>query len=309
LSRTPEQLRSRLDARQKARADELEAAIDRAMDNGWDGGVFGHVFREEIEWMLRDELRSRYPAWELDFRTEPGDQNKERCYKTTISFTPCSPLDRQKRKYGEPLKPGTEFGRLKVVRDVGSQRVECQCSCGNTWVGPRANLGRGNRSCGCWSRELAASRLRERETKHGCSRHPLYRTWKNMVLRCTDKNKHDFHNYGGRGIGVCDEWLSDPRAFIQWAEDNGWEKGLTLERKENDGNYEPDNCRWATMAEQHRNKRSTKIIEIDGERLIATDWEKISGVCHKNISRRLRSGWSPRDAVWAPVKSNSSVNR
>lgn len=100
------------------------------------------------------------------------------------------------------------------------------------------------------------------EKTHGMKNHPLYQTWRGMLNRCYKENRWDFKYYGGRGIVVCDEW-HNVHNFIEWAENNGWENGLTIDRIDNNGNYEPLNCRFASHLSQMRNSRQSKIsIEI-----------------------------------------------
>lgn len=98
--------------------------------------------------------------------------------------------------------------------------------------------------------------------KHGLvhgSRHPLYTAWQNMKGRCKNKNNPKYHRYGGRGIQVCKEWLDDVNHFVGWALSNGWEKGKTLDRIDNDGNYEPSNCQWVSVEMNSRKKSTTKL--------------------------------------------------
>lgn len=90
---------------------------------------------------------------------------------------------------------------------------------------------------------------------HGLSKHPLYSVWEYMKARCYNKNTIRYNNYGGRGIRICDEWRNIPKAFIEWGLSNGWQKGLQIDRIDNDGNYEPSNCRFVTNRKNNLNKR------------------------------------------------------
>lgn len=105
----------------------------------------------------------------------------------------------------------------------------------------------------------------------------LYNVWKNMRARCCDETDKSYHNYGGRGIGVCAEWLSSFHAFVDWTVKSGWEPGLTLERNDVNGDYSPENCRWATKKEQARNVRKNIRITIEGETKCLMEWCEIFG--------------------------------
>lgn len=155
---------------------------------------------------------------------------------------------------------GKKFGRLKVIEYYGSNKNGralwlCQCDCGKT----KSVLGNSllcglTLSCGCYNKEEA----RKRRTKHSLSYSKLYKVWHGMKTRCYNKNFIYYCNYGGRGITICHEWLNNFETFYNWAINNGYEEGLTIDRINNDGNYEPNNCRWITRAEQNRNQRKTR---------------------------------------------------
>ena len=158
---------------------------------------------------------------------------------------------------------GMQFGRLVVVRRRPAPKAsgtmwECRCSCGNTTVVRWAHLREGSTiSCGCWRMEHTYQLARTFVRKHGhCSRtvkHPLYRTWSSMWQRCTNPKNTHWEYYGARGISVSDRW-SDFSVFLSDMGDKP-SPTYTLDRINNDGNYEPDNCRWATKAQQSANRR------------------------------------------------------
>lgn len=153
------------------------------------------------------------------------------------------------RKFGRVL--GNEYGKWVVIDDLiywkpGDKRfVLCECNCKERsirLVGLTDLKNGKSHSCGCYNIE----KIKERMTTHGYCYHPLYNIWTLMKKRCYNENDEYYYVYGGRGIKVCDEWLHNPEIFIEWALDNGWSKGLQIDRENNDGNYEPSNCRFAT---------------------------------------------------------------
>jgi hypothetical protein len=154
---------------------------------------------------------------------------------------------------------GQRFGRLVVLShsDVEKHRHfwTCQCDCGWKKRVSGTHLTSGAiRSCGCLGRESARKVLMEKCVKHGGRYTRLYSIWTGMKKRCHYPRHKYFYNYGGRGISVCEAWRFDFAAFQQWALANGYAPGLTIDRIDVDGNYEPGNCRWATRSEQEKNK-------------------------------------------------------
>lgn len=135
--------------------------------------------------------------------------------------------------------------------------------------------------------------------KHGKYNTRLHNIWDTMKQRCTNINRKDFENYGGRGIKVCDEWL-DFNNFYNWAMNNGYEEGLTIERKDFDGNYEPINCEWVTLQQQARNKRQNHFVTINGETKTIAEWSEISGIPPKTLRYRIVNGWDEND-LFSPV--------
>lgn len=147
---------------------------------------------------------------------------------------------------------------------------------------------------------MEMSKLKHGYARNG-KRHPIYRTWECMVRRCTKPAASDYPRYGGRGINIYIEWL-EFEPFKQWAESNGWKKGLTLDRENVNGDYFPDNCKWSTRKQQANNKRDTYWIEFMGTKMTISDALQQSGniVPHRLAQQRISRGWIPFEAVMTP---------
>jgi len=133
---------------------------------------------------------------------------------------------------------------------------------------------------------------------HGLSRTPEYKAWKRMRCRCNNPGAHNYKDYGGRGITVCDRWDS----FENFLSDMGPRPSAwhSVERNQNDGDYEPGNCVWATKTEQARNRRSSRFLEIDGVRLTLAGWAERFGQSVHKVHKRLKRGWTITEALERP---------
>lgn len=159
--------------------------------------------------------------------------------------------------------PDGTYGRLTTVMEVAgtpySRNFLCRCECGNEIVVTLSRLLSGNtKSCGCYKKNVNKERL----TKHGLSGSRIYHTYRLMRERCGNPNNKSFKDYGARGIAVCSEWAVFEN-FRDWAFSNGYADNLTIERKDNDKGYGPDNCRWIPKAEQSKNRRPYEINHKD----------------------------------------------
>lgn len=196
---------------------------------------------------------------------------------------------------------GTIYGRLTVIEYLGHKNggawAKFRCDCGEIREFPVAKIKFGHTvSCGCFRREVTGAKCRS----HGKSKTPTYSTWCAMKARCHRKSSSGFPKYGGRGITVCERWKSSYANFLN---DMGEKPtDMSLERKDNEGNYEKNNCKWATIHEQQRNKRSNVNITHKGVTLIAGDWDKKMGFNKGIVLQRIRNGWSSERAIETPIK-------
>ena len=186
---------------------------------------------------------------------------------------------------------GKKFNRLTVVKRLdndkcGKRLWECICDCGNIKVLSSSLLINGyTKSCGCLHSDL----LKERNKKHSLSKTYIYNTWNGIKARCYNKNNLSYDRYGGRGIKMCDRWLNSFELFVS---DIGERPSIkhSIDRIDNNGNYEPSNCRWATAGIQKRNQKCGVLLEYNGIIKNQTDWALFFKVKDSVISGHLKRG-------------------
>jgi len=197
---------------------------------------------------------------------------------------------------------GQRFGRWIVVGDLERHRRStclCRCDCGAEEQVLAQNLLNGtSQSCGC----LKAAVNARLQTRHGEHDSRLYRIWRGMRQRCGNPNIPEYRNYGGRGIRTCPEWESYPN-FRAWAILAGYEEELTIERKNVDGNYEPDNCAWIPLSSQGANRRNNIRVTAWGETRCLSEWARDprAVVSRASIDQRIKRGWKPEAAITTPL--------
>ena len=189
---------------------------------------------------------------------------------------------------------GKKFNMLTVI-SLDEERVGRKtywitvCDCGNVKSVRSDSLQDGTvKSCGCIKKEQDKINL-GRET-HGKSAERIYKTWRCMKARCYNPNTPRFENYGGRGIKICDEWKNDFEIFYNWALLNGYDDSLTIERIDNDGDYTPDNCKFATIKEQCNNRRSNIVIQIDENKYTLSQISETLNINYSALNARYQRG-------------------
>ncbi len=229
-------------------------------------------------------------------------------------------MRKYKERRAEPMI-GLRFGRLLVIGDSGLRIRKdglsnrwwlCQCDCGNTTETTTTNLRNGStKSCGCYGAERRREAAIAALTKHGhatvANRRPEYSVFKTMHARCYNPNNHKYPRYGGRGIIVEPRWHEYENFYADMGERPS--PAHQIERRDNDGNYGPDNCYWATPQEQARNRRSNHVITINGETRCVAEWSDISGLGSSTILQRVRAGWSIDYLLIPLTKGPNAIRR
>lgn len=251
--------------------------------------------------------KNRSVFWE--FSCSCGNLEKILCVDTQVTSgnvysCGCLPIEIVNKQRFRDLSD-QYFGRLRAIATVGKSRHgkylwKCCCNCGIQLIVVGGDLVSGKTlSCGCLSREKVV----ERNTSHRLTNTRPYRIWANIIQRCTNSIMgNSWTNYGGRGIEVCDRWL---HSFENFLEDMGHPPSFkqSIDRIDNEGDYESGNCRWATREEQANNKRNNVLITHKEKTQTVAQWAKDLGVNHGMIRHRLKAGISPKDALLQPTKT------
>lgn len=203
---------------------------------------------------------------------------------------------------------GKRFGQLTVVERVenasnGQARWKCICDCGETCIARASKLVRGVKfRC----KKCRYKYISETKSTHREEPRDLWVRYCCMKNRCTRHDYHAYHRYGGRGITICDEWSKSFIAFRDWALNNGYRKGLTLDRIDNNGNYCPENCRWATQQEQCNNNSRNRIVVVFGEKDTLANWVRKANANYKHVMYLLNKGEDPDDVIGSLIRGDAS---
>lgn len=188
----------------------------------------------------------------------------------------------------ENLK-GKKFNKLQVIERVIKENNKqtywkCICECGNTTIVTSAHLKNGHtKSCGCLQKEV----VKDMMTTHNLTHTKLFKVWRGIIDRTLYPSNKKYKNYGGRGITICCEWLKDFKAFYDWATNNGYKEGLTIDRIDVNGNYEPNNCRWVNWKTQQNNRRNNHYITYNNETHTMKEWSELLGINYTTLSMRI----------------------
>ena len=183
---------------------------------------------------------------------------------------------------------GMKFNRLTAIEYVGQggsgARWKFQCDCGNVKIMNAYHVKHGYaKSCGCWNEENKHDRYRI----HGLTNTKIQSAWSHIKQRCLNPKSKEYRNYGGRGIGICEEWKNSVAAFAKWAYANGYQEDLTIDRIDNNGDYTPENCRWVSMEVQENNKRNNHYYSWNGESITLSQIAKRNGISRDRLYYRL----------------------
>lgn len=206
---------------------------------------------------------------------------------------------------------GKKFGRMTVISECKERRCTviyylCECDCGTRKIVQGQSLRIGAiKSCGCYQKESA----KIRNTTHGLSKHPLYKTWHSMLSRCYNIKDSSYYAYGKRGVTVCKKWANDFISFYKWGIANGWKNGLQLDKdiKGTGMLYSPINCMFVTVKENAKEKISNVYIKYKGVYMIASDVANELGMSSTALAKRIKK-WGLKEALGRPI-DKSKISR
>lgn len=218
------------------------------------------------------------------------------------------------------LEPGQKFNRLTVIKldhietkTIGTKRpficnkeyYLCKCDCGNECIKEKILLQNGySKSCGCLHKETIIN-IGKNNTTHGKTKTRIYSIFRQIKQRCYDQNNGNYYKYGGRGITMCQEWKNDFMSFYNWAINNGYKEGLTIDRINNNGNYEPSNCRWTTAKIQARNKRNNHLITYNNETHCISEWAEKMNKGYHNLYTSLFYRKTSKDKIFSILNNKN----
>lgn len=194
---------------------------------------------------------------------------------------------------------GEKFNYWEVLEYSKNSKWTCRCECGTIRQISGSNLRLGkSKSCGCMQKMQNSENAIKRNTTHGLTKtNPrLYSIWHGMKQRCYYKKNINYEKYGGKGITVCDEWVSNFENFYEWSTTHGYAENLTIDRIDNNKGYSPENCRWATPKTQANNRTNNTLLTYKGETRTLQQWSDILGIPNNIISDRIKLGYTIHEA-------------
>ena len=286
----------------------MQSSYSKHNVNDYIGKKFGHLT------VIGQSPKTHKFSNKFDLRCDCGnviseipsrvlDGHTTSCGKCNFKNSNTKLEEKVKSKIGERYGSLIVIGISKIPNDCQTY-VKCRCDCGN-FVDILPNHlfkeNKGRKSCGCLkskNKMLQSSKSTSAGNfKDGRAMHPLYGTWLQMLNRCENPNQKHYDRYGGRGIKVCEEW-HDFWKFVEWSDSVGGKPdGYTIDRINNDGNYEPSNCRWANWETQTSNKSSNRFIEFNGKTQTIHQWSVELGIHHQTLTTRINRGWSIERAL------------
>lgn len=211
-----------------------------------------------------------------------------------------------------PANKGDRYGRLVIIKEVEprshkaykERRVLCQCDCGNINIVSFHQLRAGRiSSCGCYRKEFMSD-IGKGRSKYDKDKtaSKLYSIWRGMKCRCNTKSSGSYNRYGAKEVTICKEWNEDFTSFYNWSISNGYVEGLTIDRIDYNGIYEPSNCRWVDYTTQANNRSTNVRVEYNGENHTLTEWGRILNINRSTLYYRRKKGWNDEKILSTPIK-------